>query len=151
MPRTIVPGLEQSLNQGAIGAQDFLVLSVVPTAAAQSLVGTTLVSAGALTVPGVYRCIITTAGLAASLQVYLNATFSGGTVTSDLDMLFHMSAFPTIPSKKGATVSGDGSLTTATLQTITTTALNGEQFAILDLTLAGTTSVTFTVAEFNGK
>ena len=35
MPRPVTPGLEQRLNQGAIGAQDFLILAVVPAAAEQ--------------------------------------------------------------------------------------------------------------------
>ena len=151
MPRPITIGLEQRYTQAACGAQDFLILAVVPESASQALVGVPLVSAGALTATGVYRCLVPIAGMASNLQVYLTAAWSGGTVTSDFDTLFHMSAWPTIPSKKGATVTGDGALTTATLQTIETTAVNGEQYAVLDLTLAGTTSVTFSVAEFNGK
>lgn len=150
MPRAIVPGLEQLLNQGALGAQDLLIIADVPDGAADSLVGTPLLDA-TLTVTGVYRCLIPIAGLAASLQVYVTAVFSGGTVTSDLDVLYLLDSWPTIPGKKGVTVTGDGGLTTATLQTITTSALNGEKFAVLDLTLAGTTSVTFTRAEWNGK
>jgi hypothetical protein len=150
MPRDIVKGLSERVSQAACGAQDFLILAIVPAAASQALVGEPLVGK-TLTATGVYRCLIPISGLASNLQVYLNATWTGGTVVSDVDTLFTMSAFPTIPAKKGATVTGDGSLTTATLQTVETTALNGEQYAIVDLTLSGTTSVVFTVAEFNGK
>ena len=35
MPRPIIPGLERVLNQGALGAQDFLILAVVPATAEQ--------------------------------------------------------------------------------------------------------------------
>ena len=101
MPRPITIGLDQRYAQGALGVQDFLILAVVPAAAPQSLVGEPL-AGQTLTATGVYRCLVPTAGIASNIEVYLNATWSGGTVVSDFDMLFHMSAFPTIPAKKGA-------------------------------------------------
>ena len=150
MTRAFPPGLEQRLNQGALGGQDFLIIAVVPSGAEGSLVGQTL-AGRTLTTAGVYRCLIPTSGIAASLQVYLKATWSGGTVSSDVDLLFHMSAWPTIPDKKGVTATTDGSLTTNTLQTAAIATINGEQYGIVDLTLSGTTSVVINTAEYNGK
>lgn len=148
----IVPGPEKRDQQAAWNAQAPLVLAVVPSGASQGLVGTYLVDAGALTVAGVYRCLIPLSGLVTELEVHLTATIAASTASSDLDTLYWVRTpgDPTTWSKKTAGT-GDGALTTTVLQTSAITDLAGEQYAVMDITLGATPNVTFTRAEYNGK
>lgn len=152
MPQQISIGESQKIIQGAIGVQRRIVIAKVPATAEGSLVGKTLLEAGALTVNGIYRCLLPIAGLAAVLEVFLTATITGGTVTSDLDTLYFVgnSVDDSTWVKKSAGT-GDGPLATGIMLTPTISTLRGEEYAVLDLTLAGVTSVAFTVAEFNGR
>lgn len=146
-----VPSIERKLEQAVLGGQGLVVLAAVPTAASNGLIGTNLVDAGALTVPGDYYCLIPLGGMVTELEVFLTATFASGTVTSDLNTLYTVrnATDPSTWTNKTA-ASGDGAMTTATLQSSDISTLRGERFASLKLTLASTTSVTFTRAEYNG-
>ena len=151
MAKEISIGDTTKLMQGAIGVQKRIVIAQVPATAADSLRGKTLLEAGALTVPGIYRCLIPISGLASILEVFLTAAWSGGTVSCELDTLYFVPDTGDDAGwvKKTSGV-GDGSLTTAVLLTPSIVTLRGETYAVLDITLTGTTSVTFSVAEFNG-
>lgn len=153
MPRTVPLTEAEKHKQATWGAQDRIVIRAVPAGASAGLIGKTLVDAGALTVTGAYECLIPLSGFRAALDVILTATWSGGTVTSALNTLYYVSnaADPSSWTNKTAG-SGAGAMTSTTRQTSTLAAANlkGEQFARVTLTLAGTTSVTFTQAEFNG-
>jgi hypothetical protein len=133
-----------------LGVQAPLIIASVPAAGDRSLIGKALISAGQLTVLGVYRCIIPIAGLVSELQVHLTATFASGTVSSALDSAY-WAQNPDDASSFVAKTSGtgDGSLTTTVLQTSTLTPA-GEKYAILDITLATAAACTFTRAEYNG-
>jgi hypothetical protein len=151
MPQEIALGDSLKLMQGATGVQRRLLIAKVPATASASLIGRTLIEAGALTVAGIYRCLIPISGLASSLEVFLTAAWSGGTVSSDLDTLYFVGdTVDDTTWRKKTAGSGDGSLTTATPQSPTIATLKGEQYAVLDITLTGTSSVTFSVAEYNG-
>lgn len=150
--KAIVPGADDQYAQAAWGGQGPLVLAVVPTAAAQGLVGTNLVDAGQLTTLGVYRCLIPLAGMVSEVQIFLQATFGSGTVVSDIDTLYWVRSpnDPTTWTKKTAG-SGDGSLSTTVLQSATLSTLAGEQYAVVDITLGTAAACTFTRAEWCGK
>ncbi|MGA0060505.1 MAG: hypothetical protein ACO3RU_13045 [Planctomycetota bacterium] len=148
---TAVFSTEKKYQQAAWNGQGLLVLTSVPSAAANGLIGTKLVDAGALTVAGDYICLVPLAGMVSEVEVHLKATFASGTVSSANDTLYTIRDF-TAPSswttKTG--FSSDGALTTATLQSSTCAALKGEQYAQVKITIGATTSATFTVAEYNG-
>jgi hypothetical protein len=149
-----VLGDMQRFQQAAWNGQNALILAVVPSGAAAGLVGTKLVDAGQLTVTGVYRCLIPLAGLVGAVHVFLKATFATGTVSSDIDTLYWVRSpsNPTTWTKKTA-ATGDGSLTSTVLQDATLPAsgtLAGEQYAVVDITLATAAACTFTMAEFCG-
>lgn len=149
--QAVIPTLVERLNQAALNGQGHLILAVVPATAANELVGQTLVTAGALTVAGVYRCLIPLAGMVSTLQVHLTATIAASTASSDLDTLYLVESATTPAGwTKKTAGTGDGALTTVTLQTSTITTLRGEQYAIMDITLGATPNVTFTRAEYNG-
>jgi len=147
----ITLGNEQRLNQAALGAQGPIRIAAVPAGGNAGLIGENLVDAGALTVLGVYRCLIPLSGLVDTLQVFLTATFASGTVTSDLDTLYWVRT-PSDPStwSKKTAGSGDGAMSTTVLQSSTITTLRGEQYAVLDITLGTAAACTFTRAEYNG-
>lgn len=149
--QTIIPSMDQQLMQSALNGQGRLILAVVPALAEQSLRGTPLTEAGSLTVAGVYRCLIPLAGMVSTLEVHLTATIGASTATTDLDTLYWVenASDPTTWTKKTAG-SGDGALTTTTLQASTITTLRGEQYAVMDITLGASPTVTFTRAEWNG-
>ena len=132
-----------------LGVQAPLIIASVPAAGDRSLIGKALISAGQLTVLGVYRCIIPIAGIAA-LQVHLTATFASGTVSSALDSSY-LNRNPDDASGFTAKTSGssDGAMSTTVLQTSTLTPA-GERYAILDITLGTAAACTFTRAEYNG-
>ena len=147
--RDIAIGTEQQVLQGALGAQGLLVIAAVPATGDQSLVGEPL-AGKTLTVNGLYRCLIPLAGLASLAQVHVTATFSGGTVATDLDTLFTVGSFDPSTWVKKTNGSGTGNLTSTVRQTSTLDALAGERYAVLDITLTGAQPVTFTQAEYNG-
>lgn len=150
MPRPTVLSIDDRFKQAALGGQGPIVIAAVPSGGNEALVGTLLVDAGQLTVLGVYRCLIPLSGLASGVSVYLQATFASGTVTSDLDSLYWVRS-PSDPSTwtKKTAGSGDGALTTTVLRTATLTPA-GEQYAVLDITLATAAACTFTRAEYCG-
>lgn len=151
MPRPVPLTEVKKYEQSAWGAQDRIVLVSVPAAAAQSLVGKALSSAGALSVAGAYECLIPLSGIATILEVHLTATIAGGTASSALNTLFYVdnAAAPSTWTNK-TTGSGAGSLSTTVRQTSTITTLRGEQYARLTITLGGSPNVTFTQAQYNG-
>jgi hypothetical protein len=146
-----VPSIERQLEQAVLGGQGLLVIAAIPSGAAGDLIGTNLVDAGELTVQGDYYCLVPLAGMVTELEVFLNATFASGTVTSDLNTLYVVRDM-TAPATWGDKTAGsdDGALTTTVLQEPVITTLRGERFASLKLTLAGGAEATFTQAEFNG-
>ena len=146
-----VPSIERQLEQAVLGGQGLLVIAAVPAAANNGLIGQNLVDAGALTVPGDYYCLIPLGGMVTELEAFLNATWSGGTVTSDLNTLYTVRNMTDPASWTNKTAgTDDGAMTSGALQSASIATLRGERFASLKLTLAGTTSVTFTRAEYNG-
>jgi len=143
-------GQERQVMQGAIGAQSLMVIAGVPAGASLELIGEVLLGK-TLTATGVYRVLVPIAGLASGLQCHLTATWSGGTVSSDLDSLFFVSDISngaTWTKKTAGT--GDGAVTSTTRQTSTLSTIAGERYAVYDLTLTGTTSVVINQAEYNG-
>jgi hypothetical protein len=151
MARAVPLTETQRFNQSAWGAQDLLVLTAVPAAASQALVGRELTMAGALTVAGTYEVLVPLSGMVSVLEVHLTATISAGTVSSALNTLFRVNdgAAPSTWTNKTAG-SGAGALASGTRQTSQLTTLRGEQYARLTLTLGGSPNVTFTQAEYNG-
>ena len=153
MARTIPLSEAERHKQATYGAQDRIVITAVPNGASAGLIGQTLVNAGALTVAGAYECLVPISGFRQAFEVILTATWSGGTVTSALNTLYFVSnaALPSTWTNKTAGT-GAGAMTSTTRQTASLAAANlrGEQYARVTLTLAGTTSVTFTQAEYNG-
>ena len=150
MSRSTVLSSDGRFKQAALGGQGPIVIAAVPSGGNEALVGTLLVDAGSLTVLGTYRCLIPLSGLVSSVAVYLQATFASGTVTSGLDSLYWVRSVsdPSTWTKKTAGA-GDGAMATTVLQTATLTPA-GEQYAILDITLATAAACTFTRAEYCG-
>lgn len=148
-PRFAISDTAKERN-AIFGSQAPLILAVVPATADQTLVGKTLTDAGALTVAGVYRCLIPLAGMVSSVKVLLKATFATSTVTSDVDSLYFTNQ-PQQPSTwvKYTAASNDGALSTTVLQTVTITPA-GEQWAVVDITLGAAPNATFTVGEYVG-
>lgn len=141
---------EDRFKQAAFGGQGPIRIAAVPSGGNAGLIGTNLVDAGQLTVLGVYRCLIPLTGLVSSVSLFLKATFASGTVTTDFDSLYWVrTPTDTTTWTKKTAGSGDGAMTTATLQTITLTPA-GEQYAVLDITLGTAAACTFTQAEFCG-
>lgn len=145
-----VPSVSQMERQAAFGAQGPILIADVPATGNRALIGNALVDAGQLTVLGVYRCLIPLAGMVSSVSLFLKATFASGTVTTDVDTLYWVrDPNNTSTWTKKTAASGDGAMTTATLQTVTITPA-GEQYAVLDITLATAAACTFTQAEYMG-
>lgn len=141
---------EDRFKQAAFGGQGPIRIAAVPSGGNAGLIGTNLVDAGQLTVLGVYRCLVPLTGLVSSVSLFLKATFASGTVTTDFDSLYWVrTPTDTTTWTKKTAGSGDGAMTTATLQTITLTPA-GEQYAVLDITLGTAAACTFTQAEFCG-
>jgi hypothetical protein len=144
-------GDEQRFRQAAFGGQNLIVLTAVPSTAAQSMVGQPLLGQ-VLTVNGDYECLIPLAGLATALEVHTTVTLATKTASTSLDTLYYLSNFtdPTTWTEKTAGT-GTGSLTTTVLQSATISTLRGEQYARFTLTVAGSAgSVTVTRSEYNG-
>ena len=145
-----VPSVSQLERNAAFGAQGPIIIAAVPAAGNAALVGTALVDAGQLTVLGLYRCLIPMSGMVSAVKLYLKATFASGTVTTDVDSLFWVRD-PNLVSawSKLTAATGDGAMTTTVLQTVSITPA-GEQYAVLDFTLATAAACTFTQAEYMG-
>lgn len=95
--------------------------------------------------PGTYYVKFPMNGMA-SINVYLTATFSGGTVTT--------SAYSTMKDEatQSQAFTGTGAMTTNTLQTATLSTPKGEQFAVVQIVVGSGASVTaFTLAEYAGQ
>lgn len=142
---------KQKYDQAALGAQEWLVITAIPAAANQSLVGQRLLNQE-LTVNGDYEVLIPLYGLVTALEVHVRATLATKTASTALNTLYMVSN-PTDPAtyvnKTAGT--GTGALVSATRQSSTIATLRGEQFARLTLTVAGGAgTVTMTQAEFNG-
>jgi hypothetical protein len=157
---TAVFSTEKKYQQAAWNGQGLLVITSVPAAAANGLVGTKLVDAGALTVEGDYICLVPLAGMVSEVEVHLKAEFvaidpegepTDGVVTSTIDTLYTVRDFtdPTSWTVKTG-FSSDGAMVDDTLQTATCATLKGEQYAQVVLELDANTSATFSVAEYNG-
>ena len=131
------------MNGAALGYQHYLRITEVPATAEKSLIGRRLIDAGALTVAGDYYCDFSLSGLSEA-YVHLTATFAASTTTSDVYSTYKDGT----TSYQGFT--GDGALTTATLQTSSVTGLKGEQKGRCKITLGATPSCTFTRGEVNG-
>lgn len=142
---------KQKYDQAALGAQDYIIITAVPAAGDQSLVGQRLLNQ-VLTVNGDYDCLIPLYGLSTALEVHCRATLATKTASTDLDTLY-MTVNPTDPTTyvEKTAGTGTGALSTTVRQTSTISTLRGEQFALFTLSVAGAAgSVTVTQAEFNG-
>lgn len=136
------------VNIAAHGVQDFLVLVGVPAAAADSLRGTRLDKAGALSVSGNYTLLVPLAGQSVKNEVHLKATFGAGVVT-----VRAYSTFADMASVKTAYANDNTTLATTVLKTFSLTTFDGAQYALITVTLDATAAaagVTFTQAEYNG-
>ena len=142
---------DRALDQASIGAQNLLILAEGP-AGTSALVGKPLLGE-VLTIDGDYVFLIPTAGLASTLMVHFKATLNSMTVDSsgpDELAIFDPTATAVADAIVLTAGTGDGSVSTATLQTASLS-LTGARYARYTLTLAGTpTSVTVTVAEYTG-
>lgn len=120
-------------------------------AGAETTVGKPL-AGQTLSVDGAYRFLINLRGLASSLSVHVRATLTTATVTSAgpdaISLIDPQTQGPT-DGVVLASGSGDGSLSSGTLQSATLT-LNGSQYAIYTLTVASAGTAVFTVAEYTG-
>ena len=139
----LLTSTEARVNGAALGYQHYLRITAIPATAAGDLIGKRLIDAGALTVAGDYYCDFSLSGLSEA-YVHLTATFATSTTTSDVYSTYKDGT----TSYQGFT--GDGALTTATLQTSSLTGLRGEQKGRVKITLGATPSCTFTKAEVNG-
>ena len=120
-------------------------------AGAEATVGRPL-AGQTLAVDGAYVCLIPLAGLASTLAVHVRATLTTATATSagpDAINLFDPFSSDTANAVVLVAGSGDGSLTTATLQSATL-AVNGSRYALYTITIASAGTAAFTVAEYTG-
>lgn len=140
----LLTSAEARINGAALGYQHYLRITAIPATAEPSLIGKCLIHAGALTVAGDYYCDFSLSGQSES-YVHLTATIGAGTSTSDVYSTYKDGT----TSYQGFT--GDGAMTSTTLQTSSLTTLKGEQVGRAKITLATSPNVTFTKAEVNGK
>lgn len=135
-----------------LGTHAPLYFAEVP-AGAESLIGAK-VAGSTLTIDGDYVILIPLAGITTTLKVYVTATLTSMTLSSAGPDTLHL--FDPLSTAIASAVvvtagTGDGALTTATLQTLTLTGMLGEQYARLTLTAGGApTSVVFTQADYHG-
>ncbi len=132
------------------GAHAQLIVWSAP-AGAEATVGKPL-AGQTLSVNGAYQFLINTTGLASSLAVHVRASLTTATATSSgPDAITLIDPATQAPTDGVVLVAGtgDGSLTSATLQTATL-ALNGARYAIYTLTIASAGTAAFTVAEYTG-
>lgn len=149
--RVTHPSLDQRLDQAALNGQGLLIVAAAPTGK-ESLIGKPLVDCGELDVLGTYRCLIPLAGMVSECNLYVQATFASGTVTTDANTLYFVRNLsdPSTWTAKTASTSGEGAMSTGTLQTINFGTLVGEQWGVLDIVLGTAAACTFTRAEFCG-
>jgi hypothetical protein len=88
--------------------------------------------------------------MVSTLEVHLEGVITG-TITSDLNTTYFITDVtdPATYTVKQA-ASNDGVLSDGTLQTSSIATLTGEQYAWLKITVATSSSVIFTQAEYNG-
>lgn len=139
-------------RQAEEGAQRELIISEVP-AGAEALIGKSL-NGQVLTVNGDYQCLLCIAGLASTVRVNVKATYNSMTLTSaGPDELSNDFNPRTTNIADGVAITlgtGDGLLVDGTLQTAVLTPTGG-RYARYTVTAAGSpTSVTMTIAEWEG-
>jgi hypothetical protein len=127
----------QLKGQALLGLQTELVVKSTPPAS-EAQIGSKL--RGLALTAGVYTAEVDVSALG-NIEVQLQATLNGGTITSDVYVTFADEA-----TKKVA-FAGVGALVTATLQT-STYANKGERIVIIKLTVTG--APVLTIAEING-
>lgn len=150
MPNVPPLSTEQRFQNAAWGMQDQIVMMAVPAGVSPALRGVALVNAGTLNIAGDYHCLIPLTGMVSTLEVHLEGVITG-TITSDLNTTYFITDVTdpaTYTVKQGA--SNDGVLSDGTLQTSSIATLTGEQYAWLKITVATSSSVIFTQAEYNG-
>ena len=150
MPNVPPLSTEQRFQNAAWGMQDQIVLMAVPAGVAPALRGVALVNAGTLNIAGDYQCLVPLTGMVSKLEVHLQGVITG-TITSDLNTTYFITNVTdpaTYVAKQVA--SNDGVLSDNTLQTSDIATLTGEQYAWLKITVATSSSVLFTQAEYNG-
>lgn len=128
-------GLKPS-DRARIGTQGFLIITAVPAAAPQTLLGKRLLDVGLLGVAGTYECDLDVQGLT-SVDVSMMPSAIVGVIT------------PIVASRyanrvKARTVStpAGGAFAAAALQTMTV-ALKGEKVVKVSFTIPGASSITF--------
>jgi hypothetical protein len=134
----------------AWGVHEPLIVWSAP-AGAEATVGLPL-AGQTLSVNGAYVCLIPLAGLASTLSVHFRATLSSATATSagpDAINLFDPFSSDTANAVVLVAGSGDGSVTTGTLQSATL-AVNGSRYALYTITIASAGTAAVTVAEYTG-
>lgn len=136
-------------DRAVFGIGEHLVITEVPIAAPQSLIGKRLIDAGSLAVAGAYACAIDTQGLAA-IDVYLEPTAAnaGGTPTLASYSLHTSPTFPFKPDVTLDTAAG-AAFVANTVQKLSLTGLNGTPVCKVTWTI--TTSVDFTPATTHGR
>jgi hypothetical protein len=151
MPRAVPLTEAKKYDQSAWGAQDRLVFTAVPAGASPALVGKPLVGAGALTVAGVYECLVPLTGMVTACEVHLTATIGAGTASTAAHSLFYV-ADAGLPSSwvNKLAFASTGALTSTVRQTALLSTIRGEQYARVAITLGGSPNVTFTQGEYNG-
>lgn len=141
---------DKGINQAAIGMQQYLIITQVPTGAAGALVNNRLLGK-TLTVAGDYYCKFYMGGVTA-LHCWLKATFGGGeTCESTVYSTFKNGEGPDSSATLYEAFASDGPMSTGSLQESTLADSEGVQFGIVKLTITGTGGVEFTVAEVNGR
>ena len=139
-------------RSATLGVHSPLYFAEVP-AGAESLIGTKLVGS-TITIDGDYVVLIPMFGITTTLKVHILAQLTSMTLVSAGPDTLHL--FDPLGTNISAAVAftlgtGDGSLTTNTLQTTTLTGMLGEQYARMTLTAgAAPTSITFDIASFHG-
>jgi len=133
---------DQSYSRALLGIHDQLIITKVPAGAQGSLVGSSLIAAGALAIAGVYECEFRCDGLS-KLDIRLKATFAAGGFTSSGGVMY--ADRTTVLT--GFT--GVGAPLTTVEQALTIAALTGAKYAKVILTTTGTVIV-FNTAEVIG-
>lgn len=132
------------------GVQAPLIVWSAPAGAA-ALVGQPLVG-NTLSVDGTYVFLIPLAGLASALKVHVRATLTTATLTSSgPDLLASLDPIADTVSTHPVLLAGtgDGALSTGTLQTATVD-MNGARYARYSLEVASAGTAEVTIAEYTG-
>lgn len=147
------PHQQQQVDVRKAQTQYILVLSAVPAAAAQSLLGKALLDAGALTVAGEYRCRIMTNDWN-DMSVHLKPSAVTGTFAPTLEaLMWHENTVGTPVAHPTLTAAGSN-FAAGTAQALTLTDLRGVTKADLKFTIPGSGAITFasasSLAEYHG-